>query len=77
MIKICRRLVGQKEHRIGSQRASDGNALLLPATQMLWTLVHLIRHADIVEQLVGPCEGLTFGSSRDEQRRRNVLARRQ
>ena len=48
VVEVRRRLVGDDERRVQRQRASDGDALHLPAAQRARAVIGAIREADVV-----------------------------
>ena len=53
-VEIAGRLVGQEDRWIRDQRARDGDALLLPARQLIGVVVGAVAQADRVEHIHRP-----------------------
>ena len=50
-IEVSGGLVGEQDRRLSSQRAGDGNTLLLAARKLRWIMSYTVRHADSLQCL--------------------------
>ncbi len=64
LVQIAGRFVGQQQRRLVRERAADGDALLLPAGQLLGIAIEQIGEAEPFGELDLPCGVETFGDAR-------------
>src|SRR5580658_10676961 len=52
-VQVSRGFIGEQNRRIHGERASDGDALLLPPGKLIRVMIHSFLQADQIEQLAG------------------------
>ncbi len=77
VVQVSGGLVGQHEGRVGGERTGDGDALLLPARQPARAVVQPVAQVDLGHEHPRPLERAAPRHPGDEERRGDVLDRRQ
>ena len=76
-VELAGRLVGDQHLRPRGDRASDGDALLLPARQLVGTVLRSSGEADLVQHLVDPSATIGRRPREQPQRHLDVLGGRE
>jgi hypothetical protein len=74
-VKVSGRFVGEKERRTRDNRASNRNALLLPARKLRWEMSCAICEPNGGERLHGALCAFSTTEWREQQRKLHILKR--
>ena len=77
VVEVGGGLVGEEQRRVVDERPGDGHPLLLPAGQVTGPMRSAVGQAEPVEELVGPVPAAPAAHAGDQERRLDVLARRE
>ena len=74
-VEVAGRLVGEEERRLGDERARDGDALLLPAGELVRRVMHALGEADRASARMRALAPLAARDAAVDERQLHVLER--
>src|SRR5262249_5574607 len=76
-VEVAGGLVGKEEHRIGNDRPSDRDALLLTTRELTREVMHAIAEPDYTKRGLNASSAVRLGHPEQEQRQFDVFESRQ